>query len=715
MGHVEVNEEVEKEKSVENEHHFSFLSALIDIHELPASSKSDANNKVWLGWVLTTFGQLSSETHQLLSMRAASRESEERAKLLEDRKRMARERSLQLMRNRAASFAATMAIDDEERGAECEENGTLENRDNSEDGQIDDIDLATCIICHDSTDSNRRLGLQVFSQTSFVCSNDSPRDTDAFVVRSPNEYPTRQPFSAYVSSCQHSLHFDCFDAYFARVVDRNDQGNGTILNTSKGQFLCPCCKRLANCLVPYYPARRSRQRKRPRDPGCMATDACVITNAEPTCTLRLIDSMMKLTREQTENNESQGKGNQAEICWQFLSGITSPVCTDALQFSIAGNSFAFLQRIEVACKAVNYSVRCSMLNQLGSSFYLARTRDVKKGSPSLDELECLSSIMGSIGSTLDEAGLKKQVFDSLVAAFTFPITGEKFYDSLDTSVFIEQHPSEVEKNDWIHSFLLKVHKGILSLPLLDVLTLTLSNMFGSPENTSSDCESATIRLIAIAALVQIYASVVCCPSGQVRKIHSDVDFVMDENIDERIEPLFALLLESLAPYRLQGHDNAVNHRLILEYFCSFLRIAVQLVNRSGLSGIIEREVVLAHSAISEVSECQRASSLFAVFKLEPFLLTPEGHSTVFDMAKKWILASNDPTCKMNTKLTRRGLEPYDFPEIHACNKLLSLPKSYAQLHASVKSLAPSISDPAICLVCGSILDGGGSGAITAHV
>jgi len=323
--------------------------------------------------------------------------------------------------------------------------------------------------------------------------------------------------------------------------------------------------------------------------------------------------------------------------------------------------------------------------------------------------------MGSIGSTLDEAGLKKQVFDSLVAAFTFPITGEKFYDSLDTSVFIEQHPSEVEKNDWIHSFLLKVHKGILSLPLLDVLTLTLSNMFGSPENTSSDCESATIRLIAIAALVQIYASVVCCPSGQVRKIHSDVDFVMDENIDERIEPLFALLLESLAPYRLQGHDNAVNHRLILEYFCSFLRIAVQLVNRSGLSGIIEREVVLAHSAISEVSECQRASSLFAVFKLEPFLLTPEGHSTVFDMAKKWILASNDPTCKMNTKLTRRGLEPYDFPEIHACNKLLSLPKSYAQLHASVKSLAPSISDPAICLVCGSILDGGGSGAITAHV
>jgi hypothetical protein len=96
-------------------------------------------------------------------------------------------------------------------------------------------------------------------------------------------------------------------------------------------------------------------------------------------------------------------------------------------------------------------------------------------------------------------------------------------------------------------------------------------------------------------------------------------------------------------------------------------------------------------------------------------LTPEGHLTVFDIAKTWILASNDPSRNMTTNLTRRGSEPYDFPEIHACNKLVSMPKSYAQLHASVKSLAPSLSDPAICLVCGSILDGGGSGAITAHI
>ena len=45
----------------------------------------------------------------------------------------------------------------------------------------------------------------------------------------------------------------------------------------------------------------------------------------------------------------------------------------------------------------------------------------------------------------------------------------------------------------------------------------------------------------------------------------------------------------------------------------------------------------------------------------------------------------------------------------------ALPTSYTSLHATVSMLCPHIELPAICLVCGTVLDASGNGSVTAHV
>jgi Proteolysis_6 C-terminal len=65
-------------------------------------------------------------------------------------------------------------------------------------------------------------------------------------------------------------------------------------------------------------------------------------------------------------------------------------------------------------------------------------------------------------------------------------------------------------------------------------------------------------------------------------------------------------------------------------------------------------------------------------------------------------------------MAKKGSAAFDFPEVLRPTPLLRLPREYTQLHSEVKLLAPLIEYPAICMVCGLILDAGGGGQVTRH-
>ncbi|KAL2613856.1 hypothetical protein R1flu_025548 [Riccia fluitans] len=60
----------------------------------------------------------------------------------------------------------------------------------------------------------------------------------------------------YLSACGHAVHQDCFDRYFGSLLQRYYSRalfeGVQIVDPDVGEFLCPVCRRLANCVVPVY-------------------------------------------------------------------------------------------------------------------------------------------------------------------------------------------------------------------------------------------------------------------------------------------------------------------------------------------------------------------------------------------------------------------------------------------------------------------------------
>lgn len=56
-----------------------------------------------------------------------------------------------------------------------------------------------------------------------------------------------------VQLCGHALHYGCFDAYFASVVESSEAMGNLIYNVQAGEYPCPYCKAVSTCLVPHIP------------------------------------------------------------------------------------------------------------------------------------------------------------------------------------------------------------------------------------------------------------------------------------------------------------------------------------------------------------------------------------------------------------------------------------------------------------------------------
>jgi len=63
-------------------------------------------------------------------------------------------------------------------------------------------------------------------------------------------HSTNRYVGTHVALCGHAIHHSCCDAYLKSVNGR-DGGLDRIEGSKRGEFRCPCCQRLSNCLVPF--------------------------------------------------------------------------------------------------------------------------------------------------------------------------------------------------------------------------------------------------------------------------------------------------------------------------------------------------------------------------------------------------------------------------------------------------------------------------------
>ncbi|CAI7899649.1 unnamed protein product, partial [Closterium sp. NIES-53] len=60
--------------------------------------------------------------------------------------------------------------------------------------------------------------------------------------------------TSHIRCCGHQMHFECYNQYMSALVDRNSadrpyEGRG-LIDLTRGEFLCPVCRRLGNLLLP---------------------------------------------------------------------------------------------------------------------------------------------------------------------------------------------------------------------------------------------------------------------------------------------------------------------------------------------------------------------------------------------------------------------------------------------------------------------------------
>jgi len=78
---------------------------------------------------------------------------------------------------------------------------------------------------------------------------------DALVPLQPSSWKRWGRVRVHVASCGHRVHYGCWDAYYASVLQKYLAGETSYdgrfcVDVSRREFLCPLCKGLANCLVP---------------------------------------------------------------------------------------------------------------------------------------------------------------------------------------------------------------------------------------------------------------------------------------------------------------------------------------------------------------------------------------------------------------------------------------------------------------------------------
>lgn len=245
-GDTTSNPESEKPKKVSH-----ILSAVLDLLDSMAGAE-EVTSRSWLTWFVTQAATLSPETQSFVKMKEDDKLAQERAKELEARKKRAREKAMQAMRASASTFAAHMeqmggVSDDENMDSGADVGG-----EKSPTGQSTDEPL--CIVCQSNTSED--ICYQALCQPSKVLSSPYSTSGRKTMLRFEDSNSKCDKITEYgrpyihLSFCGHVMHNSCFDAYFASVMHKADQNNGLIIDTDKGYYPCPFCKKLNNALVP---------------------------------------------------------------------------------------------------------------------------------------------------------------------------------------------------------------------------------------------------------------------------------------------------------------------------------------------------------------------------------------------------------------------------------------------------------------------------------
>ena len=181
---------------------------------------------------------------------------------------MSRDKAMKAMKQSAQSFASHMDTADSAAAADADDDieGGGGNNDGSDTQRAAANELSLhdpappCIICQLSTLEHGPVCYLGFDQASNllyhpsvpailnISDSEEEEKEDEFEFKSFFECPKYD----HVSFCGHSMHKQCFDKFLeGEYLRLSELDRRLLIDRSQGQFLCPLCKKLSNCIIPH--------------------------------------------------------------------------------------------------------------------------------------------------------------------------------------------------------------------------------------------------------------------------------------------------------------------------------------------------------------------------------------------------------------------------------------------------------------------------------
>uniref|UniRef100_A0A915DHR2 E3 ubiquitin-protein ligase n=1 Tax=Ditylenchus dipsaci TaxID=166011 RepID=A0A915DHR2_9BILA len=153
------------------------------------------------------------------------------------------------------------------------------------------LSTVTCIWCQEDeilSYTNQAIVCSGFIQNSRIFSNKSRahvqdssfKHTYLGEVSSPSKNsdifcPISMDEGVHISTCSHTMHSKCYNTFIdslnarERSRPRQQSLNSRMINHEAGEFLCPLCKRLSNCALPFLPVIEQQEELVEKTPESM--------------------------------------------------------------------------------------------------------------------------------------------------------------------------------------------------------------------------------------------------------------------------------------------------------------------------------------------------------------------------------------------------------------------------------------------------------------
>jgi Proteolysis_6 C-terminal/Putative zinc finger in N-recognin (UBR box)/E3 ubiquitin-protein ligase UBR1-like, winged-helix domain len=132
--------------------------------------------------------------------------------------------------------------------ADSEKNAAGNDADDDRDNAVDDDD-AVCCVCRESMKADRPLCcVALFQRSTLQLAAEVSKSSSSLLPSSSSSSPSEEVlYTAYVGSCGHLIHQDCYQRHFASLLRSS---SGASFNMEAGEFSCPACRTLSNAVLP---------------------------------------------------------------------------------------------------------------------------------------------------------------------------------------------------------------------------------------------------------------------------------------------------------------------------------------------------------------------------------------------------------------------------------------------------------------------------------